>query len=144
MQSGDKGINRPMLTSCYTRVKSRNRANPYGDDDDEFQLTICCLCPAGHEPIGICKDDIHRSQSFKSFIVVSIEVDLDSKGNPKGPIRGNQTCWLSNFEFSPVLFKIFTNNNTLGGMPAQPRKSRSQAYNTLQLSREKVRFETRR
>ena len=47
----DKGINRPMATSCYARVKNRNCANPHRNEDD-FQLTIPCLCANGHEPIG--------------------------------------------------------------------------------------------
>ena len=47
----DKGVQRPMATSCYKRVKPRNGALP-NNPDESFQLTIACLCKNGHQPIS--------------------------------------------------------------------------------------------
>ena len=51
MRCSDNGISRPMATAYYARVKNRNRSNP-SRVDEEFELTIPCLCAEGHEPIG--------------------------------------------------------------------------------------------
>ena len=51
MKRSDNGISRPMATAYYARVKNRNRSNP-SRVDEEFELTIPCLCAEGHEPIG--------------------------------------------------------------------------------------------
>ena len=37
-------------TSIYNRAKNRNGPNPLNAEED-FHLTIVCLCPDGHEPI---------------------------------------------------------------------------------------------
>ena len=44
------GFLTPMATSCYARVKNKNGTNPDAVDDDFF-LTIACLCSQHHQPI---------------------------------------------------------------------------------------------
>ena len=38
-------------TSIYNRVKNRNGPNPCNEEQD-FHLTMVCLCPDGHQPIS--------------------------------------------------------------------------------------------
>ena len=55
-----------MATACYQRVKPRTGACPtqsfcnpitsaLNRADEAFYLTIPCLCPKDHEPIGVTK-----------------------------------------------------------------------------------------
>ena len=47
----DAGLRKPIATASYVRVKGRNAVKPLATDED-FQLTVCCLCPGDHESIN--------------------------------------------------------------------------------------------
>ena len=67
----------PMATASYLRVKPRSGRTPYNPDEN-FKLTIACLCKGDHEPLCIV---------------------MDQKGYPKEPITGNESCWFGLFYY---------------------------------------------
>ena len=76
MKRSEYGISRPMATAYYARVKNRNRSNP-SRVDEEFELTIPCLCAEGHEPIGTkLLHDVHCTGNINIFLTKGDNANL--------------------------------------------------------------------
>ena len=100
----------PMATSSYNRVKPRNGGKPY-DPDQNFKLTITCLCLGDHEPLA---------------------VTLDQKGYPKEPIAGNQDCWYGQFVY---LTQHLVDKNDLDSKLLQLYNFRKKKFGTANVSK---------